>query len=503
MKKNNFKINLLVSTSLVILFLIILSCTEKKIIITTSDDVEKIIEAGKKGDVFLLKEGVYLNISEIEVPNGVAVEGEKKTVFTRTKSFNGLPIFNISNSSDVVIKNITFNLFSNSKGILSKSEKSTNNIKLKNLNFNGNLNDDTLKRTDQSNISISWENIVDLESNNISFKNTFGGIYLNKITNGVIKNNNFDQVNFGNIVVSSSTNIIIDSNNISQAGKGSKYHHPSGDGMSFGGENNKIQITNNTISHGYCYLIWVVGSINNSKISNNVFNSGVTTSLCINNGNNIDISNNKFIYGLANGILLNDDYDNVIIKNNEFYNDGIISRSGNSKNIQVLNNTFEENFKGERFIGIIGNVTKNEKNKIDIKSNNTDLNFVLIDEKNNIINSGDTYNLTSDKMTFKIKNKGFKKLSFTGFPQVILSDTILEKNSRGARKSGFTQNGGFYINSRHQPNVLTLNNKDEEADFTINSSSTQDSTILNIPSSFESLNPFWIKITKTKEWNQL
>lgn len=478
------------------LSLFINACSVNKTIITANDDLKTLIEEAKVNEVFLLKEGVYLNTDEILVPNGVVIEGEDNVIFRRTKQFNGSSIFNLSNASNVTIKKITFELLSNSKGIFSKSIDQTENIILKDIFFKGNLNNDRLKRNEQCNISITLDNILNLEVSNINFRNTFGGIYLSNITKGDISKNNLEKVNFGNIVVSNSKNIKIDNNNISQPGKGSKHQHPSGDGMTFGGDNYDISITNNTISHGYCYLIWVVGSINNSIISDNKFDSGVTTSLCINNGDNVVIKNNEFVYAMANGILLNDNYNNITIEENTFYNDGIISRNGKAVNINIVNNVFKENYKGERFTGVTGKASINKGNLVDFVKSDTLSSIILIDENDEIINSGDTYNLRFREMKFKIKNIGNKKVSFLGFPQVILKDSILVKNSRGDRKSGASANNEFYVSSRNQPNVLTLDQK-EITHFTLSCSAEEDFTVLNIPTSFKDFSPFWIKINKT------
>ena len=476
-------------------FILSNSCSVNQIVITENNDVKKIIEEGKKDDIFLLKAGVYLNIEEIKIPNGVKILGEKNVTFRRTKDFNGAPVFNLSNASSITIKNITIELFSNSKGILSNSKIQTEDIVLKDIIFRGNFDKDETEKKGRSNLTLTLENVQNLEIDNLDFQDTFGGIYLNKITNGKVNNNTLNRVNFGNIVVSNSKNITIDHNSISQPGKGSKYNHPSGDGITFGGINDNIFITSNTITQGYCYLIWVVGSINNSVISDNTFSSGVTTALCINNGDNVIIENNEFRYSLANGILLNDNYNNITIENNTFYNDGIISRNGKSKNINIVNNVFKENYKDEKFVGVIGKATKNEGNTIDYIKKDTIVGLILMDENKKIIKHGESYSLDSNTMEFEIKNTGIRKISLSGFPQIILKDVVLKKNSRGDRKSGASAYNNFTVSSRNQPNVLTLGSN-ESAFFTLNSNKEGDSIIINIPTYFKKYNPFWIKVDR-------
>lgn len=471
----------------------------KRITINKNDNVKEIIESGKRGDVFILKGGVYKNIPSIKVPDGISIIGENNVIFRRTIPFQYTPVFDLSNKSNILIKNISIELLSDSKGILLHSKNLSQNITFENITFTGNLQSIQVKEDLVSGTAIIIENAIDLEIKNCEFLESFGGIYMNNVKNVDVINNTFNQVNFGNIVSSNSENLRIHNNKIFEPGKGSKYHHPTGDGITFGGENRHISIKGNTIANGYCYLIWVVGKINNSIIDGNTFKSGVTTSLCINNGKEVNIMNNIFDSALGPGILLNNSYSDILIKNNDFYNDVIISRQAAATNINVIENNFFENYPEDNQIGAIGNITINEGNNIQIENQGLSSSLILIGENGKVIFSGDSYrfNKKLNQIKFKIKNIGSKSISFTGFPQIILNDSVLSKNFRGPRDSGGSYYRNLSIPSRFQPNVLILK-KGEEAFFTLlrndNMTTTTKSTIINIPTSSGRFNPFWIEI---------
>ncbi|WP_152973303.1 right-handed parallel beta-helix repeat-containing protein [Lacinutrix mariniflava] len=482
-------------TLIVFLVLLLFSC---KANIVAKENIKEIIESAQEGDTVVISEGIYENIAEIKIPSGVTIIGNKNVVLRRIKSSNNNSIFNLSNAHNVTIKNINIELLSNSMGIFIESSNTSRNIVLENINIFGNLQDDSIEKDAYSSTAISIKNVSNITIRNCLFKGTRGGIYLNKVENAEIINNILNSVNFGNIVVSNSNNLNVSNNKITQPGKGAKHFHPSGDGMTFGGINDKVIINNNYISDGYCYLIWVTGELLNSTISNNVFRSGSTSALNINDGNNINIISNKFDHNLGVGVLLSKNYKNIRIEGNEFYNDAILSTNKDAINVVAIDNFFYDNFASDRLVGLVGQINTQERNQITDRETLVS-NIYIRDENNKRINHGDSYKLSGESMTFEIINNGGKKINFMGYPQIVLNDTIISKISRGPRKSGASYYKNFNISTVNQPNVLALD-IGGTASFEINKTGKNiEEVVVNIPTTDKEYGPFFFYLSSEKQ----
>lgn len=388
---------------------------------------------------------------------------------------------------------MTLILDKNNSGIRSfGSVNKTKNLIIHNLEIVGNLGYENSK-SNTSGMAIFIKDSEDIKVSHTKISNTRGGIYVNG-ENIEINYNHLMQVNFGNIV-SSGYNIKIIKNHIEEAGKGSKFEPPHGDAITIGGNSDNVIIKDNHLETGYCYMLWAHGPLKNLSITGNQINSGVTTGFMVEGVTNATFSNNTFNSNLANGLALLKGGKNILIEDNLFSNDSLLIGS-DVLEVTVKNNKFVNNYMGDKPLRF--------KNNVDAQNNNVEIieksySKVQATINGKTINSGDSISIDGgiNAILVTFKNIGTEIVSFYGFPQVILSDEVIEVKSRGPRSSGESVNGKFSVYAYSQPKVLTLA-PNELTQFTV-SVMTQERnvnsyTIVNIPNSSEGSSIYWFKL---------
>ncbi len=461
--------------------------------INSTEELIKSLSVAKKGGHIFISQGSYMLDSSLRIPDGITLEGVGHVIF-KSKSNIG-SFFRLDNSSGVTLKNLSLFLDHNNRGLFSDKNSSVLNLKIENLIFKGNLHfQEAENRT--SGTAIFIRNVSGVSVSNSRFENVFGGAYVLG-ENIEIKDNYFFSVNFGNIV-STGNNIRIISNHVEESGKGSTYHHSSGDSITIGGGSENIVIKGNTLDTGYCYMLWAHGPLKNLTISNNIVKSGVTTGFMIEGVKNAIIENNHFDSNLAYGLALMKGGEDVVIRGNTFTsNPVLISRL--VKNVSIENNIFLKVSEGSNPISANDNVLK-VGNQITFISNENKPRIEIF-HKSKVIPYGHEYVVSLDEVkestAFTIKNTGNELLKLYGFPQVIITDSVLPKKSRRHRKTGDSSHSGIEVLSRNQPKVLTIR-PSEQVDFYISSElqaiSQGAEVIINIPNSSTHPEVFWFKL---------
>lgn len=423
---------------------------------------ELLVLSKKPSPVYVnLLPGSYEFTETIKLPDGSIISGDSKTTLYARKNINAF--FDVSGSTNISIRNLIFELENLNKGIIGREAYPSKNITISNNNFIGNLRFVDIEE-EESSKAIFIKNGVGINIFDNVLRDTFGGIYAigNKVK---IKGNSLLRVNFGNIVASGSDIQIVD-NFVRESGKGSRFHHPSGDTITLGGGSENVVIKNNRFDTGYCYILWAHAPQKNIKVLDNVVKNGVTTGFMIEGAVNAVIDNNTFDSNLANGLAFVKGGSNISILNNKFVANPLLV-SSDYKDVVVMNNSFSHTETPlnipktfQLFNNNIQPLVIAEKERVSLE--------ILRTDTGETVNSLDILRGESrSKIDFTIRNPTKKVIKFYGFPQVIITKGHpLENGSRGPRVSGDSGAGGISVPSRYQPTTLSLK-PGEEADFSV------------------------------------
>lgn len=410
--------------------------------------------SAKEGQIIILPRGnIYLN-QTLHLPSDVTIIGyPEETILYLDESIK--MFFRCENKSNIKLRNFIIKLKAGQRGVYCKK---VSRVLVDRVNIYGNNLD---SKTD-SGMALYFGLSNDIKVTNNYIENTRGGIYIvNKSRSALVQGNILNRVNFGNIVFTGS-GAVIDSNKISEGGKASFSSHGSGDMITIGFDSSSILISNNYSENDYCYHIWAHGRVEDLTIENNVFKSGVTTAINIENPINLRIRNNIFQNNLAHGIYIYDKYENVSIQDNYFYDDEILLSYHLEGQITITGNTFV-------------NSLKKNGNQANILGRYKRIN-VDIDFPDNIFTPIKAYNYTSPYLEVDGKrvNKSFRwpiykrsikltlvnpnntHISLAGFPQVFLTTELNVDWNRGPRNSGYSTANGYEILASDQPNKLVV-----------------------------------------------
>jgi parallel beta-helix repeat protein len=489
-------INLLLYYCSLALILFSLSCQQnmETVFLSTEDNIRSKIETGNSGTLFLLSEGLYINPGTIKIPSGVIVEGQGNVIIEQTFAGNTQPIFDIYGSNGVAIKNITLKLGSSTSGIGAFSnEVKTRNIHIENIKIIGNLNKvPNINETSRFGVYIeNGDNIKVIDS---SIVETFGGLYLIGDNIDVIRNK-LERVNFGNIVLGG-MNLNVFDNQVYESGKASRFFPATGDAVTIGGNSANIVLKGNVFKSGYCYLLWAHSPIRNITLTDNWFESSVTSAVYVEGASSANVTSNTFYRNLAHGIVFVNSGNDITIKDNKLVDDTIYIES-DLKKVKIYENKFEK--LPQSSDAILGTFSSQHiYNNIKYLNSEDSPNLTLETQEGEQILLGQTYKFSRDEfpIIISLRNKGTIPLSLRGLPQFQLTELPLEKDILGETRLGRSTYGPFYIRSIDQPNQLNLAS-DEEIHFIINLTDFSVGTeevVVNIPTSLEIYNPFWFRI---------
>ena len=343
----------------------------------------------------------------------------------------------------------------------------------------------------ESSAAISIYNAKNIEISHLKISNTVGGIYVfgNHV---IIKKNELNQVNMGNIVVSG-TCIKVEDNIISESGKSTSFMPSSGDAISVEGGSSDVEITRNIIDTGYCVLIWAHPFVDNIKIMRNILKSGITTAVIIEGGTNIIVSDNEFVSNLSYGLGISTGSADVLVENNNFYDNGVFVSSDVEK-ILIQYNTLIGTPPDTKLIEVGNNVMLGDNEIVDTPigaAPQLELRSSLSDTN---IQMGDIveFDVSTEKvLIFQMKNVGNQVIGFRGIPQVLLSDKILPADDRGFNPNGTSIFAGLAVEAWMQPTKLTLQ-PNESTKFAVNTTGSIGKSVrVNVPTNFVNYKPFW------------
>lgn len=426
----------------------------KVINLTENDNIREIIELGKPGDVFNLKKGYYYTDSTIHVPSGVIISGSafpNQTHISSAFFMDEIFVFDVTNTTDVTIRNITIDLSRLGYGIATNANISSviKNIKIEQVFILGD-------QQNESNTAISLINATDVKISNVHIYDTVGGIYVRNSKQVFIVDSSLTQVNFGNIVVSGS-DIIINNNVIHSSGIGIQSAFPEGDAITIEKDSSNIEISNNVLDNGYCYMIWVHPGVNNISIIGNQINYSITHGVYIEGANQVDISSNDFFMNLGAGVAVSES-SNVTITNNNLYNNSILADIYTS-NIIVENNIFNAMTRDD-INNPVSNLVLENNNEINYISVEADPpSLLVIGGDSELIHSGDiTVAQKNDlvSLTYTVINEGQVPIKFTGASIVTLAPNIILGDPIYTNPLNSSKYGGLMITSKMQPNKRGL-----------------------------------------------
>lgn len=289
------------------------------------------ISSANYGDVVILPNERCEVSSTIAIPNGISVLGNANSVLSANFSDGppSRPIFKAAGSKKMNFSDFTMELGKFARGFFFEN---SSYISISNLIIKGNLLGDNsssipIYASDSNNITISQS----------EFSQNFGGVYAINTNSVGIYDNTFRKNNFGNVVVSGSF-IDIVGNTIAEPGYPGTLTFPSGDGITLSENSSNINIINNTISYGYCYLIQSAPGVVNLQLRSNTFSSGTTVGVYLVDSSNTVISNNRFLSGKSYGLGLIHP-SNVSVTNNKFDSSSFFAEG--AKNTHFLFNTYQ------------------------------------------------------------------------------------------------------------------------------------------------------------------
>lgn len=473
------------------------------ITLTTEDNIKKRIEAGSSGDVFLLKNSRYFIKGTIHVPSGTKIQGLPGTVLFKTFDMNERAFFDVTNTTDVTISTLTIELDAGNIGITSQEDmvSITQNLRIEQVNISGNLQKDLTQALDASRPGIYLPNVYNLKILNSQVENTIGGIYAmgKQIT---IDGNRLHEVNFGNIVAQGSR-INITHNTVTEAGKGTLFESSSGDSITIGAHSSDIQLSDNKLSSGYCYMIWVHPNAKNIRITGNIIEAGITHGIYLEQTNQAIVSENQFLLNLASGLAVDRDSDDIFIVNNHFYGNPLYV-GPTTTNVIASNNIFDGNRVDSPII--------NSDSKIKLDNNVVNYypddilppRLIVTTMDGQIINNGNNIAFHKESfysVSFQLINEGQEPIKLYGAPLVMLSPHVLFNEPCCQHPLGASISDNFIIKSYDQPHQRVLR-QNESVIFRLNTWPVDDNlkkdkteVIVNINTNNKLYKPFWFKVS--------
>lgn len=468
------------------------------------DNVVKKIESGKSGDVFILQPGRYDLLGTIHMPSGVTIQGHPgKTTIYKNFYMDELPFFDVKNTIDVTIKDIIIELDSRAYGILAQNSKDTitKNLKINHVSILGNLASHPVNQMDESRIAIYLSNVDHVEISKTNISNTIGGIYVLKGNQITIMDNELKGVNSGNIVVKGS-DIKIVSNTTQESGIGTNYEFSEGDAITILEDSSNIEISDNVLENGHCYMIWVHPKVNHIMITGNRIDTSITSGVYLDHTDYVVVSNNNFIMNSFSGVAV-DSAANIWITNNFFYSNTV--RFFNVKtNFTVKNNMFSGMSHSSLTVPGDQDLDLDNNNIVNYYPDDSDPpTLLLVTRDGQLIRSGDSVEFDRhliSSITFEMINEGQQSIKFIGAPLVTLSGDLAFEESCRINPLGSSTFGGLHIDSMHQPRRRALF-PGGTTKFRIELcsgckilGSNKSEVIANIMTDSDKYKPFWFKI---------
>jgi len=367
-------------------------------------------------------------------------------------------------------------------------------IKIELNKFYGNTNQYSIGPNEESLYAVN----ISLGHNITYYKNeaqyTVGGVYITG-ENISVRSNIFRNVSIGNVVVSGSYIKIIE-NIIHNSGIGTRYRAAEGDAVTILGASSYVEIKENYIQEGNCYLIWIHDNANYIDIEDNELGGSITDGILVDKyTQNVVIRGNKFLGNIGNGLAINQNTKNIYVSNNEFIDDTIRYSEGSDINGNLFSKIKRSSFDSEVIDDLI-----NKKNLFEFIDNADKENLLLIAESLGIIQNHQQIflqkNLNSN-YTFFIKNQGGQPIKMNGIPSVILSDSVLENQNLSVDKASCFSDNEVKIEKNDQLSKKVLFPEDF-ATFRIRLDLTKfrdrETIVVNIPTDSDLYKPFWFVI---------